>query len=72
MSQNFICILNIDSNSPHNFCKFYRIHRNIHDIRRGYMSHKEDFGYNLGVLFDHDKIPTGANQLISPNMAKKV
>jgi hypothetical protein len=36
------------------------------------MSHKKDFGYNLGVLFDHDKIPTGANQLISPNMAKKV
>jgi hypothetical protein len=72
MSANFICILNIDSNSPHNFCKFYRIHRNIHNIRIRYMSHKKDFGYNLGVLFDHDKIPTGANQLISPNMAKKV
>ena len=36
------------------------------------MKTKSDFGYNLGVLFDHDKIPTGAHQLISPNMARLI
>ncbi|GCL36637.1 hypothetical protein SR1949_17430 [Sphaerospermopsis reniformis] len=72
VSENFRRILDIDSGSHHNFCKFYRIHRNIHDIRKNNMERRTDFGYNLGVLFDHDKIPTGANQLISPNMARNV
>ncbi|MTJ08329.1 EAD6 domain-containing conflict system protein [Anabaena sp. UHCC 0204] len=65
-------MLKIDSDNSLGYCKVYKILRNIHDIRKKYMSHKGDFGYNLGVLFDHDKIPTGANQLISPNMARKV
>ncbi|MGB3422161.1 MAG: hypothetical protein WBA52_17325 [Dolichospermum sp.] len=73
-------ILKIDDNHYPGYCKFYKILINIHDIRKKDMTDKEDegkgdkgdFGYNLGVLFDHDKIPTAANQLISPNMARKV
>jgi hypothetical protein len=70
--KNFETIFAIDLNDTNNFCKIYRIYQNIHDIRINNMKTKSDFGYNLGILFDHDKIPTGANQLISPNMARKV
>ena len=70
--KKFETIFAIDLNDTNNFCKIYRIYQNIHDIRINNMKTKSDFGYNLGVLFDHDKIPTGANQLISPNMARLI
>ncbi len=70
--QYFQLILNIDSHPFPDFCKLYKILRNIHDIRKEYMKEKDDFGYKLGVLFDHYKIPTKSSQLISPNTAMKV
>ncbi|MBD2511816.1 hypothetical protein H6G91_32025 [Nostoc muscorum FACHB-395] len=68
----FISILNVDSDPSNTFCNVYKIIENIHKIRQKNMDKKNDFGYNLGVLFDHDKIPTQPTQFISPNMASKL
>ncbi|MEA5523414.1 EAD6 domain-containing conflict system protein [Nodularia spumigena] len=67
-------ILNIERNTSLDFCKLYKILKNIYEIRNNekYTKEKDDFGYKLGVLFDHDKIPTKSSQLISPNTAMKV
>ncbi len=70
--EKFIDILNINFNDPNDFCRFHKIHQNIHKIRRENMIRKTDFGYKLGVLFDHDKIPIYSSPLTSPNMAMNV
>ncbi|MDB9321265.1 hypothetical protein PN483_12000 [Nodularia spumigena CS-591/04] len=72
IDQYFPLILNIDSHPLPDFCKLYKILRNIHETRKNYMGKKNDFGYKLGVLFDHDKEPTKSSQLTSPNTAMKV
>ena len=46
------------------FCQFYKA---IREIRSKKVSDEDDFGYRLGVLFDHDKIPSKYSPLISPN-----
>ncbi len=63
-------VLNIDLDATNNFCKFYKIHHNIYAIREENMNNRSDFGYKLGVLFDHDKIPR-KERLTSPNMSMK-
>ncbi len=62
ISKYFEDILNLKSFKD--FCQFYNA---IKETRSKKNSNKDDLGYKLGVLFDHDKIPSKDLQLIPPN-----
>ncbi|MBD2138629.1 hypothetical protein H6F32_13760 [Anabaena sp. FACHB-1237] len=57
--------------STDSYCKIYQIYNNIFNIRRKFYQQYQK-NLTVGVLFDHDKIPEEVNQLISPNMARKI
>ena len=57
-------IFNISNN---NFCKVDKIYEQLLSIRQQYYREYEE-RLILGVLFDHDKLPTQISQLTSPNM----
>ena len=58
-------IFNISNN---NFCKVDKIYEQLLSIRQQYYRKHEE-RLIVGVLFDHDKLPTQISQLTSPNMS---